>query len=147
MLFAKKLDRLMRMKGETQRSLGAALELSHRAIGGWLNDSKPHRSTALLLAEHFGVPVDDLLDDDRDLPFEKYLNELKAASDRAQAAYPGNEPAQQHAFDVLLAERNDKRTAQRLRKVIAELADIAYGMDPKDIRLHEISQAMRQKQP
>jgi|GEM_PF-2758276 len=143
MLFAKKIDRLMRMRGETQRSLAAALAISHRAVGGWLTGAKPHRGTALLIAEHFKVPVDDLLDDEKELPFERYLGELREDRERAAKAYPANPDAQMHAFDYLADQRQKKRNATRLRKIIAELADIAYSMDANDDRLAKIAAELR----
>jgi transcriptional regulator with XRE-family HTH domain len=93
MTFAEKLQKLMSLRGETQRSLGLALSLSHRAIGGWLKSGVlPHPSTAKKLAEYFGVPVDDLLDDNRTLQRndirEIVSQKLRADAQEARQAFP-----------------------------------------------------------
>lgn len=69
MHFPEKLRRLMRSRGCTQASLGEVLDLSHRAVGKWLaGHSSPNPTTAMNLAQYFGVPVDLLLDDTKILP-------------------------------------------------------------------------------
>lgn len=58
-------------RGLSNRGLASALGYSHVAVADWRSGKrKPHPSTARQLADHFGVTVDDLLDDDRDLPPE-----------------------------------------------------------------------------
>ena len=146
MNFVHKLERLMRIRGETQRSLAAALELSHRAVGGWLSGSKPRGGTALLIAEHFSVPVDDLLDDSKELPLDRQLGELRGASEKVQSDYPENPEAQENAFDLSEERKRRKRAADGLRKVISELASIAYDLDTADDRLHRISQELKDAQ-
>lgn len=92
----------------------------------------------MLIAEHFGIPVDTLLDDSKELPFESYLSSIRSDREKAEKAYPGNEPAQMHGFDYLQQKRQMKREAERLRHAIAELASIAYSLDPSDERLHQL---------
>lgn len=125
MEFAKKLDRLMKLRGQTQRSLAAALNLSHRAVGGWLSGAKPHRGTALLLAEYFCVPVEDLLDDSRALPIDCFTSELASAARQVQEAYPSNSAAAENALDQLLLRNEQREAAKRLRKVAEEISAIA----------------------
>ena len=131
MEFAQKLDRLMKQRGQTQRSLAAALDLSHRAVGGWLSGSKPHRGTALLLAEYFQLPVEDLLDDSRALPLDRYAAGIREVSQRVQEAYPENPDAAMHAADYFLLQKTNREAARRLRKLADDLASIAGLLDGK----------------
>lgn len=69
MTFPEKLRWLMDREGLTQQSLGEELGLSHRAVGKWLaSQSRPRAPQIKALAEHFGVPVINLTDDDLELP-------------------------------------------------------------------------------
>ena len=133
----------MKQRGESQRSLAAALHVSHRAVGGWLEGAEPRGNVAVQLADHFKVPIEDLFDDAKDLPFDRYLSELRGAKEEVQAAYGGNPEAQQVAFDLLQEQKHRKRSADRLRKVIAELASIASDMDTSDERLHQIASELK----
>lgn len=76
----------MAMHGESQRSLAAALGVSHRAVGGWLKGATPRRTAALLLARHFGVPVSALF-----APCNRHTGELvesTAARDFPHIVWP-----------------------------------------------------------
>ena len=66
--FSDKLRRLMRDHGETTRSLGAAVGATSGAVTGWTNGAMPRPDAMRRLADYFGVKVEDLLDEARELP-------------------------------------------------------------------------------
>lgn len=68
MNFSEKISRLMLRKGLNQSSLGEVLGLSQRAVGKWLQGSRPHKSTIIKLADYFSVPLELLERDDLALP-------------------------------------------------------------------------------
>ena len=68
MTFSSKLLRMMARRGLTQESLGHEMGVSHVAVGNWLRGARPRASTAARLADYFGVLVEDLMDDSRELP-------------------------------------------------------------------------------
>ena len=68
MLFLEKLRLLMKQNGQTTRSLGDRVGVSSAAVTGWVNGARPRPAVAAQLAEFFGIDVEDLLDDTRDLP-------------------------------------------------------------------------------
>lgn len=66
--FSKKISLLMRQNGLTTRSLGAAVGVSNGTVAGWMRTATPRPEAAVALAQYFGVDVETLLDDARDLP-------------------------------------------------------------------------------
>jgi transcriptional regulator with XRE-family HTH domain len=117
----------MSRRGHTQASLGGVLDVSHRAVGKWLaGESRPGPAVALKLAEHFGVSIDGLLDDESDLPpdeMEQRYAEAKAVAEH----YPVDNPkARQLAFEKQL-ERSAH--AQTLRETAKRLRDEAERLD------------------
>lgn len=60
--FSERLAELMEEKRETKYSLAKELELSQSTVANWLNgETEPIRSHIKLLADHYGVTVDELL--------------------------------------------------------------------------------------
>jgi len=107
--FAEKLRRLMRDRGETTRSLGAAVGATSGAVSGWVYGAKPRPTVAKQIAAHFGVTVEQLLDETQDLPggelsaAEQFLAEAPGAVAAARALEEkGNTEAGQHTFEEYL---------------------------------------------
>jgi transcriptional regulator with XRE-family HTH domain len=63
MRFSEKVMILMGQAGETQMSLGAALDVSQTTVGRWMNGAKPRPKVIARISAHFGIPVETLLDD------------------------------------------------------------------------------------
>lgn len=61
MPFPDKLDALMRQKGLSQMALAQELNVSQRAVSGWLTGAVPRPKTASAIADYFGVTVAELL--------------------------------------------------------------------------------------
>lgn len=136
--FSAKLQSLMRQSGLTTREMGAALGLDHSAVARWLKGTRPYPSSAAKVAEFFGVRIDLLLDDTRELP----EHPLRAVSLAVQEAYPNDPRAGQLAFEA----RNYRRlwksssldTAKALRALAAELIaradqlELPFTRDPEE---------------
>lgn len=120
----------MNRRGHTQASLGGVLDVSQRAVGKWLaGDSRPGPAVALKIAEHFGVAIDGLLDDEADLPpdeTERRYAEAKAVAEHYPEANP---TARQLAFEKQLERsahaKTLRDTAKRLREEAERLDQIA----------------------
>jgi transcriptional regulator with XRE-family HTH domain len=128
--FSDKIQSLMRKRRLTQLELGKDLGISHTSVGRWLSGSVPHKRTVAQLATYFGVSMDDLLDDARDLPLAipetsllseespEYLimaSPLKTAAALAQRERGESPAAGQAAFEKHLANLRSMRTeAERL---------------------------------
>lgn len=143
MTFAQKLDRLMRLHGESQRALAAAIDVSHPSVGAWLRDTLPHRSTALLIAEHYGVPVDSLLDDSLELPFDRAGSKIQKMLANAEASFPGNPQAQEQAFDSMLDEDGERQTVRLLVTSLASALEAATLLRGSDDSLIEIAKRLK----
>lgn len=60
--FSERLRELRSEKGETQLELGRVVRVSKMAVSHWeAGHSEPSIAQLILLAEHFGVSVDDLI--------------------------------------------------------------------------------------
>lgn len=60
--FSERLRELRSEKGETQLELGRIVRVSKMAVSHWeAGHSEPSIAQLILLAEHFGVSVDDLI--------------------------------------------------------------------------------------
>lgn len=70
--FSQKISLLMRQNGLSTRSLGSAVGVSNGTVAGWMRTATPRPEAAVTLANYFGVSVDDLLDDTRELPSGKH---------------------------------------------------------------------------
>jgi transcriptional regulator with XRE-family HTH domain len=82
MRFSEKLEQLQRKHLlNSQEELAAFLGVNQTTVSRWLTKSKPHRSTAAEIAEKFEIPVECLLDDTKELPFN-----IAPASDRDYAS-------------------------------------------------------------
>lgn len=53
------------------RDIASTLGVGVGTVGGWLKGHQPRPSVAAQLADYFGVTVEDILDDSRDLPGQK----------------------------------------------------------------------------
>lgn len=127
----------MRMRGETTRSLGQAVGATSGAVTGWTKGAQPRGEVTRKLAEHFGVTLEVLLDDTRELPGEYALDNatenmtvaehmaevpLKAAAALAEARF-GSGPRGQAAFeDYLRTIRGMRTEAEALAKGDARVA-------------------------
>lgn len=121
MRFSEKLTRLMAQRRLTQGALAAALDVSQPSVGRWLNDAKPHRGTALLLAEYFQVPVEDLLDDGRELVFERVAADMRRAAEVADRSKLSSQEAKQMLFESELYRGHIRLAAEDLETVMAAL--------------------------
>ena len=132
MTLAEKLKNLMRQDGITTRSLGARVGVTSAAVTGWCNGASPRPAVTAKLAEFFGVSVDDLLDDTRELPSGKHglrVEEPPAPYGRrviaADPSYPSG------------ARQHDQLPAQ-LASLSAELAQLSAklysGEPPANLR-------------
>lgn len=137
MNFGEKLSQLMRRGGLSDRKMAQIIELSPKAVGNLRRDAAPRPDTARRIAEHFKLPIEVLLDPDRELPptkFDVFLGELEAARERADGTHPTDKPAAKALFNVLLAEqgeRAEKRLlAEKLRGWAAEMLAYAERLDP-----------------
>ena len=63
--FSERLASLMKEHGETKYALAKELGLSQSTPANWLSGaSEPIRSHQKILAEHYGITVDELLKED-----------------------------------------------------------------------------------
>lgn len=68
MRFSAKITYLLGKNRLTQAELAKVLGISQPSVARWVTaGTKPHPSTAQMIAEYFGVGVDDLLNDERSL--------------------------------------------------------------------------------
>lgn len=86
MQFPDKVSALLSVRGLSQRALAAELGVSNGTVAGWVRGARPHPGAARQLADHFGVTVDDLLDDGRELPPEVLPRRRPAAVTYPEAA-------------------------------------------------------------
>lgn len=113
--FAKKLDLLRRNRGLSVRALAAELGVGVGTVGGWLSEFRPRPQVARRLADYFGVSVEDLLDDQRELPAGNSAANTAPAADAAAQSAPGATPAGQAAFETYLRQiRAMRAEAERL---------------------------------
>lgn len=64
----------MRRGAHSNLSLGKAVGgVAHTTVARWRGGAKPHGKTARLLAAHFNLPVEILLDDKAELPLDPAL--------------------------------------------------------------------------
>lgn len=127
------------MRGETTRSLGNAVGATSGAVTGWRNGASPRPDMAKRIAEHFGLSVETLLDDSRELP-EEYASPLVedpaeqlvaaplAVAARQADKLPGTAKERQAAFEIYLRQLRDLR---------AEAEKIAAGNTPVAVALFE----------
>ena len=62
-MFAENLSRLQAERGETNYRLAKEIGVHQSSIANWKSGIVPHPKHIRLLAEHFGVTVDELLSD------------------------------------------------------------------------------------
>lgn len=60
-MFAENLSRLQAERGETNYRLAKEIGVHQSSIANWKSGIVPHPKHIRLLAEHFGVTVDELL--------------------------------------------------------------------------------------
>jgi transcriptional regulator with XRE-family HTH domain len=115
MTFFAKVEALRRRRGLSQRALAHALKVDPSAISRWKErGSNPHEATVAQLAELFGVTVEVLTDDDRELP---------ASAGQATADHPAL-VAESRAVSPHSDRRLDQleATAQKLITLATNLA-------------------------
>ena len=128
----------MRRRALSKLALGNALDVAHTTVARWLAGATPRGAVATKLASYFEVPIEALFDDAKLLPYDEVAAEMQSAKEGAQAAYPENPEASQVMFHLRLELDQRRKTADRLRTVIAELATIARDLDHSDPRLQRI---------
>lgn len=122
MTFAQKINRLMEINGESQRSLAASLNVSHRTVGGWLTGTIPHRSMLLKIASHYGIFVDVFLDDALDLPQDRAIEALRKQYSGTVEMAPAKIEVRKKSVRARVEERGpDPRTLEALATVIDAL--------------------------
>lgn len=121
MQFPQKIVILMRKNGLTTRSLGAAVGVNNGTVAGWTKGAQPRPEAATKLAEHFGLPVEVLLDDTKELPEAQgrsigvIYRQVEEAPTMVREGFHGPIQAELHyraletLFDTLLKEREGKR--------------------------------------
>lgn len=132
MLFTEKLRLLMRRHGLTQTSLGVHMDVSQRAVGKWLaGDSAPGPEVAKRLADFLRIPIDDFLDDTRDLPpdpEEVALRERHAKARAAAEALPTDRLEEQQA--VYVSTLKSEHQALAIKDLAKRLRQMADEIDP-----------------
>lgn len=127
----------MRKRRLTQLELGNALGISHTSVGRWLSGSVPHKRTVAQVATYFGVRVEDLLDDSREIAdstettllaesqaeYRVATTPTKTAAALARREH-GDTPAGQSAFAMHLTNLRSMR-------------DEAERQNPHDVRAIE----------
>lgn len=99
------------------RALAAELGVGVGTVGGWLSEYHPRPQAARRLADYFGVSVEDLLDDKRELPVSNSATNTPVPQAADAAAQYGAEamPTGQAAFEAYLGQIRAMRTeAERL---------------------------------
>jgi hypothetical protein len=61
------------------------------------------------VADHFGVPVGSLLDEDKEIPHSAVDRHIADAANEATKLFPRNKAAGQVAFEYRLMEKEQKR--------------------------------------
>ena len=59
--FAENLSRLQEQNGESNYKLAKALGVSQTSIANWKNGTDPHPICLNVVANHYGITVDELL--------------------------------------------------------------------------------------
>lgn len=128
--FIQKLDLLRRKKGLSVRALATELGVGVGTVGGWLKEYRPRPQVARRLADYFGVSVEDLLDDARELPTDDASLNTAALPAAGAAAHRehGEAPAGQAAFETYLGQ---------IRAMRAEAEQLAAGNHAKAIDLFD----------
>lgn len=98
----------MRRHGLSTRSLGARVGVSNGTVAGWTRGAAPRADAAKRLADCFGIPVDVLLDDARDLPAEYSERQVAESPGEHLVAAPLRAAAQ-------MADRTPGTAAERQR--------------------------------
>ncbi len=107
-------------RGETTRSLGKAVGATSGAVTGWRNGATPRPDITRRIADYFGVAVEVLVDDARDLPADYDAPTAEETSDHLVAApleaaakrankLPGTAKERQEAFEIYLRHLRDLR--------------------------------------
>lgn len=127
--FSQKISLLMRQNGLTTRSLGSAVGVSNGTVAGWMRTATPRPEAAVTLANYFGVDVDTLLDDTRELPGVKPV--LRA--EEAPARFGRRVIAADPSFPS--GARQPSPLPAQLASISAELAALSaklYSGEPPD---------------
>lgn len=65
-MLSENLSRLQKERGETNYRIAKELGVHQSSVANWKDGIMPHPRHVRLLAEHFGVTVDELLSDRED---------------------------------------------------------------------------------
>jgi transcriptional regulator with XRE-family HTH domain len=108
----------------TQETLGERLGIVHTTVGRWLaGKSRPYQRHIIQIAEIFGLSVDDLADDSKEIPASAW-ERMKSSNIQAQLKYPNNKQAADENFDAQLFENLAQRTMREHAKSLRDLADV-----------------------
>ena len=69
----------MRHRGLSNLALAKDLGIAHTTVGDWREDARPRAAMIRKLADYFGIPVELLLDDSKELPHQYRLGLETAA--------------------------------------------------------------------
>jgi len=121
----------MREHGETTRSLGAAIGVTSGAVTGWTNGSVPRPEATRRLADYFGVSVEDLVDDARELATPPTLLLEESAPEARLAAAPAKTAAALARRELGDAPAGQARFEQHLANLRA-LREESERLHPRD---------------
>lgn len=132
--FSEKLSLLLRKRGLSHRALAEQLGLSNASVSAWAKGARPRPSVSTQLADYFGVTVEGLLDDSRDLPgaepppqkleevqmpYDFLAKPLKTAAALAQREHGPDPAAGQATFERHLAN-------------LRAMRELAQSQNPRD---------------
>ena len=124
MPFIQKIERLADARGYSERALAKEVGFDQSAVSRWRErGSKPRRGLAKRLAAFFGVPLDVLLDDQRDIPIGVFLADGREDADQAKRAFPRDDTAMEAIFTLKDARRARQRENARLANILRKQED------------------------
>ena len=133
--FPAKLQFLMRSRGLGNRALAEAIGTTHPPVGEWLKGTaRPRAEVAKRLADYFGVTVEDLFDDARELPPDRTKERYREAHEAAARIEEAGPIAQRSVFisHIQASAHADllRHHARRLKSQAEEMENLAAQMDP-----------------
>ena len=120
-----------------QAEIAKELAINQTTVGRWMaGESRPYDRHAIKLAQMFGITLEELLDDEKELPSrltDDSSSFFKIAADRAKALFPNDPKAGQEAFEARVNygswRRTSLETAKPLRQQAAELLTLAESLE------------------
>jgi len=122
-VFSKQLNRLMKEKDVTQSELGRVMGVSQAAVSKWLKGTIPKGDQLYVLAEFFGIGMDEFIAGKKITPVDGDWTHLKTPDDRKKA------------FALIEDYKTSMDQAAKLRKQAKEMRDFAEEADEKANKL------------